>query len=484
MLPLLSKLIALPATYNQVILLSDISDIRVGLFTDKEISYIKQRRESKKDLIAINRYNEWLFLQFVAVQGENISNASVLEKFRKAGDSLLSQIREHDIEEISVIAKEEMGKEILAFCEGMMLGNYQFLKYRTDAGEKEYALRKIRLFCPVVSEQDVDELNQVTRSVYKCRDLVNEPLSAMNATGLAEAFEKMGAEAGIKVEVLTHKKIEALKMGGLLAVNKGSTDPPTFTIMEWKPAEHVNSRPIILVGKGVVYDTGGISLKSNSNMETMKCDMAGAAAAACAVYLIALAKLPLHIIALLPATDNRPDGNAYVPGDVITMFDGTTVEVLNTDAEGRMILADALSYAKKYDPSLVIDLATLTGSADAAVGKYGIVAMSAKADEAFLTLQQSGENVYERIAPFPFWDEYAELLKSEIADMKNVGGPKAGAITAGKFLEHFTGFPWIHLDIAGPAFVDKRDSYRGSGGTGIGVRLLFDFAKRIASKGI
>jgi len=164
------------------------------------------------------------------------------------------------------------------------------------------------------------------------------------------------------------------------------------------------------------------------------------------------------------------------------MMDGTTVEVLNTDAEGRLLLADALSYAKKYEPALVLDLATLTGSADAAIGKYGIVAMSAKAGEDYSHLQNSGEQVCERIAPFPFWDDYAELLKSEIADLKNIGGPKASAITAGKFLEHFTDYPWIHLDIAGPAFVDKRDSYRGQGGTGIGVRLLFDFAKSFAAK--
>ena len=292
----------------------------------------------------------------------------------------------------------------------------------------------------------------------------------------------MGAEAGIKVEVLNKNRIEALKMGGLLAVNKGSLDPPTFTIMEWKPKGHLNANPIIFVGKGVVYDTGGLSLKPSNSMDTMKCDMAGAAAAAGAIYAIALARLPLHIIALMPATDNRPDGNAYVPGDIITMMDGTTVEVLNTDAEGRLLLADALSYAKKYEPSVVLDLATLTGSADAAVGQYGIVAMSARADKDYSLLQISGEQVCERIAPFPFWDDYAELLKSEIADLKNIGGSKAGAITAGKFLEHFTAYPWIHLDIAGPAFTDKRDSYRGQGGTGTGVRLLFAFAKNYAEK--
>jgi len=477
MVPLLSKLNKIPSRCNQVILLSDINEIRSELLTDQEMSYLQQRRELKKDLIILNRYSEWLFIQFISPVSESQARSSYIEKCRKAGDSLLLQLHDHDITDITITAPEGLAEEVHAYCEGMMLGNYQFLKYRADAGEKAHTLRKINLSCPSLSSGKIEELNLLVKSVYKCRDLVNEPLSALNAAGLAEAFEEMGSEAGIKVEVLTKKKIEALKMGGLLSVNLGSPDPPTFTIMEWKPDGCLNSKPVIFVGKGVVYDTGGLSLKTSSNMETMKCDMAGAAAAACAIYLIALTKLPLHIVALLPATDNRPDGNAYVPGDIITMFDGTTVEVLNTDAEGRLLLADALSYAKKYDPALVIDLATLTGAADAAIGKYGIVGMSSKADEDYTRLKTSGDKVYERIAPFPLWDEYAELLKSEIADMKNIGGPKAGAITAGKFLEHFTDFPWIHLDIAGPAFLDKRDSYRGQGGSGTGVRLLFEFVK-------
>jgi leucyl aminopeptidase len=185
--------------------------------------------------------------------------------------------------------------------------------------------------------------------------------------------------------------------------------------------------------------------------------------------------MPLHVIALVPATDNRPGGNAYAHGDVIYMHSGTTVEVLNTDAEGRLILADALSYARKYDPELVIDVATLTGSAAIAIGKYGIVAMKARSDEEFERLKKSGDRVYERLVEFPFWEEYAELIKSEVAEIKNIGGKEGGAITAGKFLEHFTDYPYIHLDIAGCAFSEKKDSYRGQGGTGVGVRLLIDF---------
>jgi leucyl aminopeptidase len=285
----------------------------------------------------------------------------------------------------------------------------------------------------------------------------------------------MGKHAGFKAEVFNQVKIESLKMGGLIAVNLGSEDPPTFTVMEYKPRTAVNKKPYVLVGKGIVYDTGGISLKPSNAMSDMKCDMSGAAAAGAVIYAVAKSKLPLWLIGLVPATDNRPSGNAQVPGDVITMFDGTTVEVLNTDAEGRLILADALAYAKKYKPELVIDMATLTGAAQAAIGKYGMVAMKAKCDEEFASLQRSGNAVWERIVEFPLWDEYKDLLKSDIADLKNIGGAYAGAITAGKFLEHFTDYPYIHLDIAGPAFMDKRDSYRGVGGTGYAVRLLFNF---------
>ena len=212
-------------------------------------------------------------------------------------------------------------------------------------------------------------------------------------------------------------------------------------------------------------------------MDYMKCDMGGAAAVAGAFYAVARAKLPVHIIGLIPATDNRPDGNAYVPGDVIKMYDGSTVEVLNTDAEGRMILADALSYARQFDPELVIELSTLTGAAHAAVGKYAIVGMGNAGRKEMDDLIESGYTTFERIAEFPFWDDFAETLKSDIADMKNVGGKFAGAITAGKFLEKFTSYPFIHLDIAGPSFNKTKDNYRGKGGSGVGVRLLFEFFK-------
>ncbi|MCK9168275.1 MAG: M17 family metallopeptidase, partial [Bacteroidales bacterium] len=194
------------------------------------------------------------------------------------------------------------------------------------------------------------------------------------------------------------------------------------------------------------------------------------------IYAAALARLPLHIIALIPATDNRVDGNAVVSGDVLTLYNGTTVEVLNTDAEGRLILADALAYAKKYQPKIVIDLATLTGAAARAIGKYASVAMHCGAEDDFARLKCAGDYVCERIVEFPLWNDYQELLKSEIADIRNIStGTEGGAITAGKFLQYFTDYPYIHIDIAGTAFTTSRYNYRGLGATGVGVRLLFNY---------
>jgi leucyl aminopeptidase len=246
--------------------------------------------------------------------------------------------------------------------------------------------------------------------------------------------------------------------------------------LEWKPDQALNSQPIVLVGKGVVFDTGGLSLKPTpKSMDYMKSDMAGAAAVAGAIYVAAKSKLPLHIVALVPSTDNRPGGNAITPGDVITISNGATVEVLNTDAEGRLILADALCYAQKYNPLLVIDLATLTGSAAMTLGIHGIAAMGAQCGDWLDLLKKAGDRVNERIVELPLWDEYDEMIQSTIADMKNIGGGEAGAITAGKFLQRFVNYPWIHLDIAGPAFIPSANHYRTTGGTATGVRLLTEF---------
>jgi len=484
MLPEIIKITELNRKKANIYLIRELSDLPKDVFNDQEIEYFSRRlAEKDQDIVILNKLGH-IAVIYKPASKEVTNNDKKLEKYRKTGESLLGVFNENKTESLCIVDTSHLHSETLAFVEGMVLGNYQFLKYRKDQKEKESSLRVIEIMSPDHDQNKITELNILCKSVYTCRSLINEPLSTLNAEKLALDFETMAHEAGIKIEVLNKQKIEALKMGGLLAVNLGSIDPPTFSIMEYKPEGAVNTKPIVFVGKGVVYDTGGLSLKPSSSMDTMKCDMSGAAAVASALYAVAMAKLPVYVIALVPATDNRPDGNAYVPGDIITMMDGTTVEVLNTDAEGRLILADALTYAKKFDPLLVIDIATLTGSAEAALGKYGMAGMHNKAEQYFPQLVKSSFSVSERIAEFPFWEDYEELLKSEIADLKNIGGKYAGAITAGKFLQHFTDYPWIHLDIAGPAFIDKRDSYRTVGGTGVGVRLLFDFVREFAENGV
>ena len=442
--------------------------------TKQEVQYlIEQFNKTEKKCLVLNHLERMVYIQMIE---EKKDRGSTLEACRRAGGLVASRANNNKLENVVIIDTDGKREETLAFAEGMALGNYQFLKYRQSNKKEVHSLNSVLIYSKGVTEKMAEVLQIAVDATCKARTLVNEPVIFLTANQLGKEFQALGKEAGFSVEVFNKTKIESLKMGGLLAVNYGSQDPPTFTIMEWKPANARNKKPYVIVGKGVVFDTGGLSLKPTPNsMDHMKCDMAGGAAAGCAMYAIAKAKLPLHVIALVPATDNRPGENAYTPGDVITTMSGMTVEVLNTDAEGRMILADALHYAKRYDPELVIDLATLTGAAAAAIGKYGIVTMGTAGEKAMNGLKKAGEKVHERIAEFPFWEEYDELIKSSVAEIKNVGGPHAGAITAGKFLSRFIGYPWIHLDIAGPAFHTANEEYKPYGGTGVGVRLLFDF---------
>ena len=454
------------------------SRAHLNLSQAEEQFVLYQKNELKHELIILNRYSQWIYL--VAPKSAK-SEPSFLEGLRNLGAKVSNHAKNNHIGSVQIDAFETAASHITALAEGMLLNNYQFIQYKSDAEEKFNRLKEIVIVSDRMNAHEINTLTVTTQATLWARDLVNEPVNKLNAIGLADKISSAVRAVGGKAEVLNLQKIEALKMGGLLAVNRGSVDPPTFTILEWNPEDAVNAKPIVLVGKGVVYDSGGYSLKPGSSMETMKCDMAGAAAVSALVFAVASLKLPVHLIALIPATDNRVVGNAYVPGDIITMMDGTTVEVLNTDAEGRLILADALTYAKKFDPMLVLNFATLTGSAARAIGPQGIVAMQSDAREFFDSLEASGHAVHERLVEFPMWDEYKDQIKSKIADLKNIGGPEGGAITAGKFLEHFTSYPFIHFDIASPAFLEKADSYRGLGGTGIGVRLLFDFLKKMVS---
>ena len=434
----------------------------------EELKYISKEVKKGTEIIKLYDYNRYIFV--LNPKPEEDKNQQT-ENLRLIGDKLQSLLKDEEIVVIDLLKNEK--KTGLAVVEGLALSNYTFTQHKTDP--KPNILKEILL--TNISEKEINELQNIVDSVYLTRDLINEPFSHLTAVNLSNEAKKAGKKNGFKVDVFNKKKIESLKMGGLLAVNKGSIDDPTFTIMEWKPKNAKNKQPIVLVGKGIVYDTGGLSLKPTANsMDLMKIDMGGAGTVIGAINAIASNKIPVHVIALIPATDNRPSGNAYAPGDVITMHDGTTVEVLNTDAEGRLVLADALSYAKKYNPELVIDFATLTGAAAVAIGHYGMVSMHKNSEKDHTYLKQSGDKMHERLAEFPFWSDYDELIKSDIADIKNIGGRAGGAITAGKFLAHFTDYPWIHVDMSG-VYAKTKYGYRGKGATGMGVRLLYHFVK-------
>ena len=457
----------------RIILLDSQSNLSGLSLREEERTYLIAKMNDNQYLIEVNRFTSKLLIVNSSVEKGDYSS---LETFRRRGNEAAQWAKGEKIKSVLITSILDDAESILAFIEGIVLGSYQFLKYSSKAEKQRTNLQEICFYGDLISEKNLDELSILTDLVYTARNLVNEPVISLNAEKLAALFLHMSEELGIHAEVLNKENIEKLGMGGLLAVNKGSIDPPTFTILEWKPENALNDQPVVLVGKGVVFDTGGLTLKPTpKSMDYMKSDMAGAAAVVSAIYVAAKNKLPLHLVALVPATDNRPGGNAITPGDVITISNGATVEVLNTDAEGRLILADALCYAKKYDPMLVIDLATLTGSAAMTLGIHGIAGMHNDCRELYDTLKIAGDRVNERIVELPLWDDYDEMIKSNIADMKNIGGGEAGAITAGKFLQRFVDYPWIHLDIAGPSFLQTADHYRTAGGTGTGVRLLAEF---------
>lgn len=451
-----------------ILMFQKVSEIPSGLFAANEIKSFFSGKK-KNEFLEVRTPAHKIF----AICAENEITDSEREKIRRNAAKTMEKPVDKVSGEMFVYDCTSSKSLIEPALEGLLLAVYSFRKYKTVKKPLDVSV------CVNVPLNRITGLINSCKAVYKCRDLINEPPNALNASRLSKEFTEMGKEADFDVTVFGKRKIASLGMAGLLTVNKGSLDEPTFTVMEYKHPKAKNKQPVVLVGKGVVIDTGGINLKSYEGMMYMKSDMSGAAAVASVMYAVALSQLPLYVVALVPSTDNRPSGNAAVSGDVIKMMNGVTVEVMNTDAEGRLILADALAYAKRYDPLLVIDIATLTGAASAALGRNATAVMGTAGFYSFSLLETCGFEVHERIVRFPLWDDYKKMIESKIADIKNVGNRHAGAITAAKFLECFVDYPWIHLDIAGPAFIEEKDGYRNFGGTGVGVRLLYRFLEKL-----
>ncbi len=372
-----------------------------------------------------------------------------------------------------------------AIAEGLALGAYRYLRYRTNLKpEQSFAVEAATLLVETANDaiqRGFATGEIIARGVNFARDLANTPGADLPPAALGAAAQDLGQRLGFKVTVLDRAELEAQGFGGVLAVGKGSSNEPRFIVMEYgTPSDGAGT--ICLVGKGLTFDSGGLSLKPADAMTGMKADMGGAAAVFGTMQAIAELKPTLHVVGIIPSAENMPGPDAYRPDDVVITRSGKTIEVLNTDAEGRIVLADGLHYAQQYNPVAIINLATLTGAAIIALGAHA-TAMMATDQELADRVRQAGETTHDRVWQLPLWQEYREMIKSEIADIKNTGGRPAGSITAGAFLAEFVGdYPFVHLDIAGTAFVDKpRRAYEQAGGTGAGVRLLVELLRGYAA---
>jgi len=366
-----------------------------------------------------------------------------------------------------------------ATVEGILLGAYRYDRYKTTPEEGAPLDRLTVIFnqrSRAGSVQNGVEAGRISAAgANLARDLSNAPGNDLPPRKLASKAREMSKSYDLKCKILTRKNITKEKMGALLAVSAGSEEPPRFIILEYgEPSDDYDT--IVFVGKGITFDSGGISLKPGSGMEEMKHDMSGAAAVVGAMRAIGEMKPPLHVVGLIPSSENLPDGKALKPGDIITAYSGKTIEIINTDAEGRLVLADALGYADRYKPAAVIDLATLTGACVVALG-HAASGMMGNNENLMTRVRSAGDASGERVWPLPLWEEYHDEIKSHIADVKNTGGRWGGALTAGAFLEKFVDYPWVHLDIAGPACSEKASDYCPQGATGVGARLLIQMIR-------
>ncbi|MEX2238116.1 MAG: leucyl aminopeptidase [Dehalococcoidia bacterium] len=371
-----------------------------------------------------------------------------------------------------------------AVVEGSLMGAYRFLRHKEpdeDAKELDelWLIERDESRLPALSAA-AGRAEIMARASALCRDMANEPANYLTPTDMAQRAEELAAEAGLTVEVYDREWMESKGMGAFLGVASGSLQPPKFIVLRYDGAP--GAETLAYVGKGITFDSGGISIKPAAKMEEMKGDMSGGAAVICALWAIGKLGLPLNVVGLVPATENLPSGTALKPGDVVKAMNGKTIEVINTDAEGRLVLADGLSYAQELGAAEVVDIATLTGAATYALGPYA-AGILGNDDGLRDRIMEAGKAAGERFWPMPMFDDYDDLIKSDVADVKNTGGAPGGMTTAARFLKKFAGDkPWAHLDIAS---VDVASSDKGvltKGATGFGVRTLIQYARQKAQR--
>ncbi|MBN1363934.1 MAG: leucyl aminopeptidase [Syntrophaceae bacterium] len=406
-----------------------------------------------------------------------------LEKLRSAFASVMRHLRNMNVKEAAasinlnlIPGKKE--KVVQAAVEGALLGLYQYTPYKTVGREDLKEMKELTIFADLkdylLVESAVRKARIIADAVYFARDLVSAPSNEMTPSIMAQKARDISRRKNVSCKVLDKERMKEMGMNALLAVASGSNEEPKFIILEYSGSRK-KAAPVVLVGKGLTFDSGGISIKPADKMQEMKMDMSGGAAVMGAFIAAADLHIPLNIVALIPSAENLPSGTAFKPGDILKSYSGKTIEILSTDAEGRLLLADALAYASGLKPETIVDVATLTGACVVALGDdvSGMLGTNDKLKkEIYSAAQNTGELVWE----LPLWENYHELIKSDIADYKNAGNRSAGTITAAAFLSKFVGdYPWVHLDIAGPAWTDKDKPYIPKGASGVAVRLLVEF---------
>lgn len=409
-----------------------------------------------------------------------------LEKFREAGSIAAQTLKSLPVKQTTVllpkIPRARVSEVSQAICESLVLGSYEFTYYKTIKKDKPQ-IEDIEILAPAgqkrEAQQGVVQGLVLTRAVAATRDLGNHPANIATPSHLAKHAQDIARKFPnkiLRVKILHRADIEREKMGALLAVSRGSDEEPKFIILEYFGKK--SAPVVVLVGKGITFDSGGINIKPSEKMEEMKYDMAGAATVMETIRAAAELKLPINLVGLIPATENLPSGKATKPGDIVKSRSGKTIEVVNTDAEGRLVLSDALDYAKQYKPNLVIDFATLTGSIMVALGDDLIGAFS-NHEKYLRALQTAAQSTGEKIWPMPLEQSYEPFIKGDFADLRNQSTIRYGdAIHAANFLKNFVDYPWIHLDIAGVAWATREKPYRPKGATGTGLRLMIEFLKK------
>lgn len=389
------------------------------------------------------------------------------------------KVREMEISEFSILPYSNLDEGLIeAISEGIALSLYSFNRYKTNDSGEESKVKQVTILINTDKNKIqpiIDRTGLLVNAVNLARDLSNLPPNDCSPSQLASIAVSVGTEYGLKTRIVERYEMESLGLNGIVSVGKGSQNPPKLIILEYHGSTD-DRKPYLLVGKGVTFDTGGISLKDHDKMDEMKFDKSGGCNVVAIMKAVASLKLPINVVGIIPSVENMPSSTSYRPGDIIKMYNGKTVEVLNTDAEGRLILADALSFGiASYNPKAVIDLATLTGACIIALGTNVAAVMGTNKkfiDELHQVSDRTGEKIWE----LPLYEEFNEQIKSSIADIKNIGGRPGGAITAAAFLSNFThGIPWIHIDIAGTAWTQEgtfERSYNPKGATGFGIRTL------------